>query len=158
MTLLARQYLIQQLGLKLSDDVELKLVNPEQLAKEGFSGDSACAVRYQKGQGSGTGRYLFAVRSGSSPVDIFQSLAWSWGIQWANLNGDQSKDDLVGAFGQWTSHAMLRDLAHTDESRSFLRSPGIPQASKDYYKQLIEIEKQGNVEAVLAFIKNQSKL
>lgn len=157
MTLVARQYLIQQLGLRLVDDVELKLLTPEEMTKIGGGGLS-CLVRYTKGQGSGTGRYVFNVESGNPPVQTFHSLAWAWGVQWQNLNGDESKDALSVGFGEWVAYAMLRDLAKIDYSAKTLRNPNVDQPSKDMLKQLITIERQGNVEAVLAFIKNQAKM
>ncbi|MBX3170492.1 MAG: hypothetical protein KF760_24005 [Candidatus Eremiobacteraeota bacterium] len=39
-----------------------------------------------------------------------------------------------------------------------LRNPNVSQPAKEVLKQLISVERQGNVEAVLVFIKNQSKM
>lgn len=157
MTLVARQYLIQQLGLKLVDDVELKLLTPEEMSKVGGAG-LGCLVTYIKGSGSGTGRYVFNVESGNSPTETFHSLAWAWGVQWQNLNGDPNKRDLTHGFAEWVSYALIRDLAKVDWSGQILRNSTVDAGSKEMFKQLLSIEKQGNIEAVLAFIKNQSKM
>ncbi|MBS2036725.1 hypothetical protein JST97_17175 [bacterium] len=157
MTLVARQYLIQQLGLKLVDDVELKLLTPEEMSKIGGS-NLSCLVTYIKGHGSGTGRYIFNVESGNAPLQTFHSLAWAWGVQWQNLNGDESKSDLTHGFGEWVAYALIRDLAKVNWSSQTLRNSTIQPGAKEIFKQLMTIEKQGNIEAVLAYIKNQSKM
>jgi len=77
-TLVCRQYLTQTLGLKLTDDVELRLVDKAEMTK--LSGRQLDTyVTYTKGKGSGTGRYLFHVLQGQSPSETIHSLGWAWG-------------------------------------------------------------------------------
>ena len=155
-TLVCRQYLTQTLGLKLTDDVELRLVDKAEMTK--LSGRQLDTyVTYTKGKGSGTGRYLFHVLQGQSPSETIHSLGWAWGVQWENLNGDESNEDLSVALGNWTAVAMVKELVKVDDTRMVLRSSSISARSKDLFKELQTIERTGGVEAVLAYIKNQAK-
>ena len=157
LSLLTRQHLIQNFGLKLDDGAELKMVNQQEMAKSSGRGDLDTYVRYrQEYKGTGTACYLFLVRDLQSPSDTLHGMAWAWGVQWHNLNGNADDHTSSRAFGHWVAYALVRDIAKLDSYRTILRGCE-SQAEKDLFSKFRETERAGGIESVLSYIKNQAR-